>query len=41
MGLGIRVLYYLPIMENQMAKKLENEMEARGIQGFKAWTAVF
>ena len=36
-GLGFRVklLYYPPIMENQMEKKMENEMETGGIWGFK------
>ena len=36
MGLGFRVsklliVIYPPIMENQMEKKMENEMETRGI----------
>ena len=31
LGLGFRVLYYPRIMENQMKKKMENEMETGGI----------
>ena len=32
--IGFRV-YYLPIMENQMEKKMENEMETGGNIGIK------
>ena len=28
-------VYYPPTMENQMEKKIENEMETGGIQGLK------
>ena len=31
----IKLLYYPPIMENQMEKQMENEMETGGIWGFK------
>ena len=37
----MKLVYYPPIMENQMEKKMENQMETGGIQGldfkFAAW----
>ena len=34
-GTEIKLLYYPPIMENQMEKKMENELETGGVQGLR------